>query len=50
MNDRCFECLHRLNFYCRAYQFEIDILETPKCNRHKKDLNKNINKKVFQMN
>jgi len=35
MNDKCEECKHRINDYCRAYKVKIEIIDIDKCNRRK---------------
>lgn len=42
MNDKCFKCLHRINWFCRAYQYDIPLLNIPNCKRYKE--NKKIKK------
>lgn len=32
---KCSTCMHRINFYCRAYKLSVHILETDKCKRDK---------------
>ena len=34
---KCKDCVHRVNLYCKAYQFDLELLNTVKCKRYKKN-------------
>ncbi len=35
ISDKCKDCMHRKNQYCRAYRFEITSLNPENCKRKK---------------
>lgn len=35
--EKCQDCMHRKNGYCRAYQVAIELIDVNKCKRKKGD-------------
>ncbi|KKN76301.1 hypothetical protein LCGC14_0371530 [marine sediment metagenome] len=33
---RCDACMHRIGWFCKAYQVNIDLIEEDNCKRRKK--------------
>jgi len=33
--EKCTNCIHRLRNYCRAYQYDLDVLDIRNCTRRK---------------
>jgi hypothetical protein len=33
--EKCSNCMHRINHYCRAYQVKIQLIDVNNCKRRK---------------